>query len=133
LSNSADTNGDAAAGVLICDDNDAMRMLLGVLVEASPKLRVVGEAANGAEAVAQATRLQPTVILLDLAMPVRSGLDALPELRDVAPEARVIVYSGFDGGIVADEVIALGATGYLEKGAHPDTIIETIEQALVPE
>ena len=131
MSNSAHTNGGAAAGVLICDDNDAMRMLLGVIVAGSPKLEVVGEASNGNDAVVQATRLQPTVILLDLAMPVRSGLDALPELREVAPDARVIVYSGFAGGIVADEVLALGAAGYLEKGAHPDTIVATIERALV--
>ena len=130
MSNNAHTNGDAAASVLICDDNDAMRMLLGVIVGGSPKLEVVGEASNGNEAVVQAARLQPTVILLDLAMPVRSGLEALPELRQVAPDARVIVYSGFAGGIVADDVLALGAVGYLEKGAPPETIVATIEQAL---
>jgi len=130
VSNNAHTNGDAAASVLICDDNDTMRMLLGVIVEASPTLKVVGEASNGNEAVVQATRLQPTIILLDLAMPVRSGLEALPELRQVAPDARVIVYSGFAGGIVADDVLALGAAGYLEKGAHPDKILATIEQTL---
>ena len=130
MSNDAHTNGGAAAGVLICDDNDAMRMLLGVVVGGSPKLEVVGEASNGNDAVVQATRLQPSVILLDLAMPVRSGLDALPELRQVAPDARVIVYSGFAGGIVADDVLALGAAGYLEKGAHPDAIVGTIEQTL---
>lgn len=117
--------------MLICDDNDAMRMLLGVIVDESPRLRVVGEASNGNEAVAQAILLQPRVILLDLAMPVRSGLEALPELREVAPDARVIVYSGFAGGIVADDVLALGAAGYLEKGAHPDEIVATIEQTLV--
>ena len=94
---------------------------------------MVGEASNGNDAVAQATRLQPTVILLDLAMPVRSGLDALPELRQVAPDARVIVYSGFAGGIVADDVLALGAADYLEKGAHPDTIVLTIEGVLAEE
>ncbi len=92
---------------------------------------MVGEASNGNQAVVEATRLQPDVILLDLAMPIRSGLDALPELRQVAPAARVIVYSGFASGIVADEVLALGAAGYLEKGAHPDTIVATIEQSLV--
>ncbi len=133
MSNNAHTNGGAAAGVLICDDNDAMRMLLGVIVGASARLEVVGEASNGNDAVAQATRLQPTVILLDLAMPIRSGLEALPELREVAPDARVIVYSGFAGGIVAEDVLALGAAGYLEKGAHPDTIVATLEQALAPE
>jgi DNA-binding NarL/FixJ family response regulator len=63
-------------------------------------------------------------------MPVRSGLEALPELRQVAPDARIIVLSGFAGSIVAEEVIALGAAGYLEKGADPDTIVATIEQAL---
>jgi DNA-binding NarL/FixJ family response regulator len=130
LSNGALSNGDAGAGVLICDDNEAMRSLLGAVVGTSLRLRVVGEAVDGNDAVLQATRLQPMVILLDLAMPVRSGLDALPELRTVAPDARIIVFSGFAGSIVADEVIALGATGYLEKGADPDTIVATIEEAL---
>ena len=129
MRNGAHTNGNPAS-VLICDDNDAMRMLLGVVVRTSPKLEVVGEASNGNAAVVEATRLQPTIILLDLAMPIRSGLDALPELRQVAPDARVIVYSGFAGGIVAVDVLALGAASYLEKGAHPDAIVATIEQTL---
>ena len=116
--------------MLICDDNVAMRSLLGVIVGMSPKLRVIGEAANGNEAVAQATRLQPSVIVLDLAMPVRSGLEALPELRQAAPDARVVVYSGFADGIAAEEVVALGAAAYLEKGAPPETIVATIEGVL---
>jgi DNA-binding NarL/FixJ family response regulator len=130
LSNGAPTYGDAGAGVLICDDNDAMRTLLGAIVGTSPGMRVVGEAADGNEAVVQATRLQPNVILLDLAMPIRSGLEALPELRQVAPGARIIVFSGFARSIVAEEVMALGAAGYLEKGADPDTIVATIERAI---
>jgi DNA-binding NarL/FixJ family response regulator len=130
LSNGALSNGDARAGVLICDDNEAMRSLLGAVVGTSLRLRVAGEAVDGNDAVVQATRLQPNVILLDLAMPVRSGLEALPELRQVAPDARIIVFSGFASSIVADDVIALGATGYLEKGADPDVIVATIEQAL---
>ena len=116
--------------MLICDDNDAMRALLGAIVGSSLRMRVVGEAADGNDAVFQARRLQPSVILLDLAMPIRSGLEALPDLRQVAPDARIIVFSGFARSIVADEVIALGAAGYLEKGADPDTIVATIEQAL---
>ena len=70
------------------------------------------------------------MILLDLAMPKLSGLEALPELRRVAPNAQIIVFSGFASDAVADEVIALGAASYLEKGASPDTIVATIEQAL---
>ena len=122
-------SGDAA-GVLICDDNEAMRSLLGVIVGMSPKLRVIGQAADGNDVVAQAKRLRPDVIVLDLAMPVRSGLEALPELRQVAPAARVVVYSGFADGIAAEEVIALGAAAYLEKGAPPETIVATIEGVL---
>lgn len=70
------------------------------------------------------------MILLDLAMPIRSGLEALPELRRVAPDAQIIVFSGFASAAVAAQAIALGAASYLEKGAPPATIIETIEQAL---
>lgn len=116
--------------MLICDDNEAMRSLLGTIVSASPGMRVAGEAADGNEAVVQATRLQPSVILLDLAMPIRSGLEALPELQQVAPDARIIVISGFAESIVAEEVIALGAADYLEKGAEPAVIVARIEQAL---
>lgn len=116
-------------GVLICDDNDAMRMLLSVVISASPRLRVVAEAADGDEAVAQASLHQPDVILLDLAMPNRNGLEALPDLRIVAPGARIIVLSGFASSTVADQVLAHGAASYLEKGAHPDTIVEAIERA----
>jgi DNA-binding NarL/FixJ family response regulator len=116
--------------VLICDDNCAMRTLLRVIVETSLGMLVVGEAGDGKEAVTEAARLQPDVILLDLAMPIRSGLEALPELRQVAPDARIVVFSGFAGSIVAEEVVELGAASYLEKGAHPDTIVAAIEQAL---
>ena len=129
-SNGAAPDGVKTAAVLICDDNDALRVLLREVIDTGLGMRVVGEAANGDEAVLEATRLQPNVILLDLAMPVRSGLEALPELRLVAPEARIIVFSGFSSSTVAGEVIALGAASYLEKGASPDTIVATIEQAL---
>jgi len=130
MSNGSPPTNDSAAGVLICDDNEAMRTLLGVIVSTSLRMRVVGEARDGNQAVVEAKRLQPHVILLDLAMPIRSGLEALPELRQAAPEAQIIVFSGFAGAIVADEVMALGAATYLEKGAHPDTIVATIEESL---
>jgi DNA-binding NarL/FixJ family response regulator len=130
MSSGASTNGDGTASILICDDNDAVRDLLGVIIGTSLGMRVAGEAADGNAAIVEALRLQPDVILLDLAMPHRSGLDALPELRRVAPHAQIIVFSGFAGASVAEQVIALGAASYLEKGALPEAIIATIEQAL---
>jgi DNA-binding NarL/FixJ family response regulator len=117
------------SSVLICDDNVAMRVLLGVIIDTARGLHVAGEAADGDEALLEATRLQPDVILLDLAMPNRSGLEALPDLRRVAPDAQIVVLSGFAEATVAEEVLALGAHTYLQKGADPDTIIATIQSA----
>ena len=132
MTNGAAADGDTPAGVLICDDNEAIRRLLGAILANEPGLRVVGEAADGNEAIVEAIALQPDVILLDLAMPKRSGLEALPELRRVAPEARIVVLSGFASANVAEEVIALGAASYVEKGADPAAIVAAIRQTLAP-
>jgi DNA-binding NarL/FixJ family response regulator len=120
----------AAIGVLICDDNEAMRALLRVVVELRPTLRVVGEAADGHDAIREATRLQPDVILLDLAMPRRTGLEVLPELRERAPDAKIIVFSGFSTASVAEGALDLGAIRYLSKGADPDMINDAIEEVV---
>jgi NarL family two-component system response regulator LiaR len=116
-------------GVLICDDDAGIRQMLRSVVELRPSLRAVGEAADGNEAVAEAARLQPDVILLDLAMPTRTGIESLPELRRVAPGAQIIVFSGFSMASVAEEAVDLGAVLYLTKGADPDAINDAIEQA----
>lgn len=115
-------------GVLICDDLEAMRELLRIVIELQPGLRVLGEACDGNEAVAEAKRLQPDVILLDLAMPRRTGFDALPEITQVAPDAKVIVLSGFVAPTTKRTVLALGAARCIEKGASPDEIATAIEE-----
>ena len=114
--------------VLICDDNAALRSLLHAIVDVADGMRVVGEAADGETAISQASLLQPDVILLDLAMPVLSGLDALPRIRRTAPTAKIIVLSGFSTATAAERSLALGADSYLEKGTDPDTIINAIER-----
>jgi DNA-binding NarL/FixJ family response regulator len=115
--------------VLICDDDAPMRAMLRATVALRPALRVVGEAADGAEAIVEAKRLQPNVILLDLAMPEKTGLDAVVELGQVAPAAKIIVLSGFSVASIGEEAIALGAVLYLQKGASPDAINDAIEEA----
>lgn len=118
----------AGITVLICDDAPAMRTLLGVLIALHDGMSVAGEAADGNEAIAQAELLQPDVILLDLAMPNRTGLEALPEINRVAPAAKVIILSGFAASIIDDDVLGQVA-GYLQKGVEPDEILAAIEAA----
>jgi DNA-binding NarL/FixJ family response regulator len=119
-----------ATTVLICDDLAMMRGMLRALVDLIPGISVVGEAADGEAAITEASRLQPDVILLDLAMPVLSGLDALPRLREVAVDAKIVVFAGFSTETVAEQVLALGADRYLEKGTDLDTIIAAIENVV---
>jgi two-component system invasion response regulator UvrY len=128
MASPAESRSEREIGVLICDDVDAIRMLLSVVIGLRAGLRVVGEARDGNEAVSEAKRLQPDVILLDLSMPHRTGLDALPELRLVAPAAQIIVLSGFVASTIADHVLALGAVRFIEKGTDPDVIATEIEQ-----
>jgi two-component system invasion response regulator UvrY len=123
----ASTNG-RTIGVLICDDVDEMRMLLSVVVGLRPGLRVLGEARDGNEAISEAKRLQPDVILLDLSMPRKTGFDALPEIKQVAPAAQVIVLSGFVASTIAADVLARGAARFIEKGADPEVIFTAIEE-----
>jgi two-component system, NarL family, response regulator LiaR len=115
-------------GVLICDDVAGIRELLRTVVGLSPRLRVVGEASNGREAIAEAARVQPDVVLLDLVMPYMDGLEALTEIRKVAPGARVVILSGLDASAMAQEALKLGAVRYVEKGADPATIAATVEE-----
>ena len=118
---------NGSISVLICDDFEPLRILLARVLEDTPGLYVIGEAEDGVQTIAEALRLQPDVVLLDLSMPVKTGFDALPDIKRVAPNAKVIVLSGFDPTTsLSSEVLARGADSYLEKGVHPDRITATI-------
>lgn len=129
---SASSNG--SIGVLICDDDEDVRLLLRLLIEESEAtddrrgLELLGEARDGNEAVSEAKRLQPDVILLDLSMPHLTGLEALPDIKEVAPAARIIVFSGFEASMMSADVLSRGVDRYLEKGAQPREITAAIEQ-----
>ena len=102
--------------VLLVDDNDDLRRLLRLQLERTGRYEIVGEAADGNEAVRLATELQPRIVLLDLSMPVMDGLQALPLILDAVPEVRVVVLSGFDQGTMSVRALAAGAARYVEKG-----------------
>jgi DNA-binding NarL/FixJ family response regulator len=111
--------------VLLCDDSPQIRELVRIVLELEGN-EVVSEAENGREAVVEAERLQPDVVLLDLSMPVMDGLEALPEIKRVAPEARIIVLSGFDNDRLVSQALALGADHYVPKGGDPNEIVDAV-------
>ncbi len=101
--------------VLVVDDHPLTRDALAALL-VQGGFEVVGEAADGEEALELAERLQPELVLLDLSMPGMDGLEALPLVRSAAPAAAVIVFSGFAADRMREPALALGAARYLEKG-----------------
>jgi DNA-binding NarL/FixJ family response regulator len=112
--------------VLIVDDHPLTRSALTSLLEQSA-FSVVGEAADGKEAVERTRSLQPDVVLLDLSMPGPGGLEALPQLRAAAPECEIVVLtaSGTEENLLA--AIRGGAAGYLLKSEPPERIAEFLE------
>lgn len=114
--------------MLICDDADAVRRLLRLIIELDPDLRVVGEARDGREAITESTRLEPDVVLLDLSMPGLTGLEALPMIKASVPATRVIVFTGLSGSFIEKEVIDAGADSFLQKGALPTAITGAVKE-----
>jgi len=115
-----------ADSVLIVDDHPLTREALSALLT-QHGFAVVGQAADGEEAIGFARRLQPRLVLLDLSMPGLSGLEALPRLREAAPSCEVVVFtaSGTEENLLA--AIRGGAAGYLLKTESPDRIAEFLE------
>ena len=104
--------------ILIVDDNDDVRRLLKIQLETGGQYAVVGEATDGRQGVKLATELQPDVVLLDLAMPVMDGLEALPLIKAAVQGVKVIVLSGFDEGSMREVAFQAGAAKYVEKGVR---------------
>jgi DNA-binding NarL/FixJ family response regulator len=100
---------------VLVDDVADIRMLVRQWLTESGDYDVVGEAANGREAVDLAASERPDLVVLDLSMPEMDGLEALPRILDVSPESAVVVLTGFLRADLADEVIDLGALACLSK------------------
>jgi signal transduction histidine kinase len=105
-------------------------MLLRLTLERDGDICVVGEAADGREGVDAVARLQPELVMLDLAMPVMDGIEALPLIKQACPATRVVVLSGFEAGAMEERSRNAGADAYLQKGAAPRTILSVVRGLL---
>ncbi len=114
--------------VLVADDTATVRLVLRRTLESSKAFEVVGEAVDGAEAVAMAANLQPDMVLLDLSMPILGGMEAIPRIRRCAPSAQVVILSGYDSDKAGPEAVAVGAAAFLEKQQRPDDLLASLLQ-----
>src|ERR687885_1146690 len=112
--------------ILIADDHPIVREGLSAVLETQPDFEIVGQAANGAQAVERAAALRPDVILLDLELPELDGVAALRAIRAADPAARVIIFTAFDTDERILGAVQAGAQGYLLKGAPREELFQAI-------
>jgi NarL family two-component system response regulator LiaR len=112
--------------ILIADDHAVVREGLRALIDTEPGMALVGEAADGVEAVRQARSLQPDVILMDLVMPRKSGIEAIGEIKRENPGARILVLTSFAEDDKVFPAIKAGALGYLLKDSSAQELLKAI-------
>ncbi len=112
--------------VLIVDDHQIMREGLRELVQQSGDFEVVGEAADGESAVRIAGELKPDVVLMDVMMPLKDGIDACREITETLPDTRVLILTAATAKDAAIEAVAAGATGYLQKYSGKEALMRAV-------
>ena len=116
--------------VMIVDDHQMVREGLRVLLSTCPDIEVVGEAANGAEAVEQCLATQPDVVLMDILMPVMDGAEATAEITSACPDVKVIALTSFVDQEYVEKTLDAGAISYLLKDARPEALTQAIKDAV---
>ncbi len=114
--------------VLLVDDHPVVRQGLRTFLDLQPDIQVVGEAADGIEAVAQAERLQPDVVLMDLVLPALDGIGAIRRIRTLSPSTKVLVLTSFGEDSRIFPAIKAGAAGYLLKDVEPQELAGAIRR-----
>jgi DNA-binding NarL/FixJ family response regulator len=112
--------------VLIADDDDLMRAGLVELLTADPQIEIIGQASTGRQAVEQARRLAPDVVLMDVRMPDLDGISATGELSRTTPAARVLILTTFEQDDYIFGALRAGASGFLVKRARPEELIAAV-------
>lgn len=121
---------DKNISVLIADDHSLMREGLKQILELEPNIKVVSSVSNGEEAIKEAQKLKPDVILLDINMPKLNGLDALRRIKDIGINSKIIMLTIHDAREYLYETIRIGANGYVLKDADSDTLIKAIKDVV---
>jgi DNA-binding NarL/FixJ family response regulator len=114
--------------VLIAEDHDVVREGLKILIKSDPEIEIAGEADNGHAAVRLAKKLQPDVVLMDLAMPRANGLDAARDIQLHSPASKVLVLSAYKDEDTIQKVLDAGVSGYMTKHSAADELLTAIRE-----
>ena len=114
--------------VLLAEDHMVVREGLRKILEAESDIEVVGEAATGRQAVTLARQLRPAVVVMDIAMPVLNGLEATRQIRKALPDAKVLILSAHSDDAYVEQVMALGAVGYLLKQTSAHVLSQAVRE-----
>jgi DNA-binding NarL/FixJ family response regulator len=115
-----------AARILIADDQTLFRAGLARLLDEDPRVEVVGQAVDGADAVKLAAKLKPDVILMDLKMPNVDGVEATRQITEAMPGAKILMLTTFETDSQVIQALKAGASGYVLKDSSPEAIISSI-------
>src|SRR5215471_16024192 len=115
--------------VVLADDHAVVRHGLRFMLEQRRDIQVVGECADGAEAVHLITKLAPQVALLDLLMPIMDGIEATREIKRLAPNTRVVILTSYSEDELVFNAIRAGALSYLIKDCSPEELVEAVRAA----
>ena len=118
------------ARILIVDDHAAVREAIRILLAVHPEYEVCGEAATAQEAICRSKEIAPDVILLDISLPDRSGLEVLPEIRNGSPGSLILIVSQHDPKHLKPMALSLGAKGFISKISLCHELVATIEKTL---
>ena len=116
--------------VLIADDHPLVRKIVRSTLQQDPQLEVCGEAQDGAEAIEEAQRLRPDVVVLDLAMPVLNGFDAAREIRIKSPGCAIVILSSSVDQRFIDEARKIGVCVYVAKTKAGEALVRAVEAAV---
>ena len=114
--------------LLIVDDVPQVRSELRTLLSLAGGIEIVGEAANGLEAVTQAAKLQPDVVLMDLEMPVMKGYEAARKIKDQSPNCRVIAFTVHETAETLERTFESGVDAFIVKGAPLASLLQEIQK-----
>src|SRR2546422_757047 len=116
----------ATIRVVLVDDQTLFRVGLAHLLEADPRIKIVGEASDGTEAVRLAGSLKPDVVLMDLKMPNLDGIGATREITQNHPDVKVLILTTFDADNHVIQALKAGASGYILKNSRVDAIVSSL-------